>query len=298
MPSTYTNILRLELQADGENDGTWGQILNDNVIALIDDAIGGTASISTTGGTTTLSTNDGSADQARNKVLDVTGSLGSDALIEVPAVSKTYLVRNGTSGSFTVEVLVNGQSAGAGVEVPQGDTQLLYCDGSNVEAGAPSRDRSVGTPGSTTDNALVRWDGTGGGNIQNSAWLLEDDDELNAQDNPAYDSPARFNDLGSGSGTISVDPRAYSAFKHEPTGSTTYDIETPSANGRSVIYLEIVGGGDHSISFQVDGGNGTAVFADGSAPSLSTGSTKDVLGILQVDTNKVVIAKTAFKAYS
>ena len=54
MASTYTNILRLELQADGENDGTWGQILNDNVIALIEDAISATTSINTTGGTTSV----------------------------------------------------------------------------------------------------------------------------------------------------------------------------------------------------------------------------------------------------
>jgi hypothetical protein len=138
MPSTYTNILRLELQADGENDGTWGQILNDNVIALIEDAVAGTASISTTGGTTTLSTNDGADDQARRKVLDVSGSLGSDAIIEVPAQSKTYVVRNRTSGSQTVEVLVAGQSAGNGVVVPQGETQSLYCDGSDVEPAAPA----------------------------------------------------------------------------------------------------------------------------------------------------------------
>jgi hypothetical protein len=132
MASTYTNILRLELQADGENDGTWGQILNDNVIALAEDAIAATTSINTTGGTETLSTNQGSADQARNAMLDITGSLGSDALIEVPAQSKHYIVRNNTTGSQTVEVLVTGQSAGAGVEVQQGTAQWVYCDGSDV----------------------------------------------------------------------------------------------------------------------------------------------------------------------
>jgi hypothetical protein len=133
MPSTYTDILRLELQADGENDGTWGQILNDNVIALVEDAIAGTADVSTTGGTTALSTNDGAEDQARKRAINVTGSLASDAIIEVPAQTKPYRVINGTSGSFTVEVLVSGQSAGNGVVVPQGARQEVWCDGTNVE---------------------------------------------------------------------------------------------------------------------------------------------------------------------
>jgi hypothetical protein len=145
MASTYTNILRLELQADGENDGTWGQILNDNVIALAEDAIAATTSINTTGGTTTLSTNQGSADQARNAMLDITGSLGSDALIEVPAQSKHYIVRNNTTGSQTVEVLVTGQSAGAGVIVPQGCAQWVYCDGSDVYPAAPGHSATVTT---------------------------------------------------------------------------------------------------------------------------------------------------------
>jgi hypothetical protein len=142
MPSTFTPLLRLELQADGENDTTWGQIVNDNVISLIEDSVAGEAAISTTGGTTTLSTNDGAVDQARYAVLKVTGTLSSDATLEVPSgVTKPYLVVNDTSGSFTVEVLVAGQSAGAGVVIPQGYQQRVYCDGSDVEpAGLPIDD--------------------------------------------------------------------------------------------------------------------------------------------------------------
>ena len=38
MPSTYTTRLRLEKQADGENIGTWGDVLNEQLIDLLDDA--------------------------------------------------------------------------------------------------------------------------------------------------------------------------------------------------------------------------------------------------------------------
>jgi hypothetical protein len=170
MPSTYTDILRLELQADGENDGTWGQILNDNVIALIEDAIAGTADVSTTGGTTALTTNDGAEDQARKRAINVTGSLASDAIIEVPAQTKPYRVINGTSGSFTVEVLVSGQSAGNGVVVPQGFRQEVWCDGTNVEPTSLPLDDSGNLPADR-----ISGDAIDGGTISNFASTGIDD---------------------------------------------------------------------------------------------------------------------------
>ena len=39
MPSTYTTRIRIEKQADGENPNSWGDILNQNVIDLVDDAV-------------------------------------------------------------------------------------------------------------------------------------------------------------------------------------------------------------------------------------------------------------------
>jgi hypothetical protein len=66
-------------------------------------------------------------------------------------------VINGTSGSFTVEVLVSGQSAGNGVVVPQGARQEVWCDGTNVEpTSLPLNDSGVAQNFSSTgidDNA-------------------------------------------------------------------------------------------------------------------------------------------------
>ena len=39
MASTYTTRVRLEKQTPGENENTWGTILNGNVIDLVDDSI-------------------------------------------------------------------------------------------------------------------------------------------------------------------------------------------------------------------------------------------------------------------
>ena len=37
--ATFTSRIRLEKQANGENSGTWGTVLNQNVIDLVDEAI-------------------------------------------------------------------------------------------------------------------------------------------------------------------------------------------------------------------------------------------------------------------
>jgi len=49
MPSTYTSRIRLEQQADGENPNSWGDILNQNVIDMVDDAVGAYVTIGSTG---------------------------------------------------------------------------------------------------------------------------------------------------------------------------------------------------------------------------------------------------------
>ena len=105
MPSTYTTRLRLEKQADGENANTWGDRLNQQVIDMVDEAVGGVVVVSTTGATTSLTASNGAADQSRNAVLRIEGTLGSDSTIVIPSVEKLYVVDNQTTGgSHTVKI--------------------------------------------------------------------------------------------------------------------------------------------------------------------------------------------------
>jgi len=46
MASTYTTNLRLTKQGDGDNPNSWGQVLNDGVISLADEAIAGYTTVS------------------------------------------------------------------------------------------------------------------------------------------------------------------------------------------------------------------------------------------------------------
>lgn len=129
MASTYTDSLRLELMATGEKSETWGTVANTAVFELLEDALVAETSINTTGGTTTLTTNNGAVDQARAIFLDISGTLVSNATITAPAKPKLYVVRNGTSGAFTVTIEPSG---GTGITVTQGETALLYLDGTNT----------------------------------------------------------------------------------------------------------------------------------------------------------------------
>lgn len=126
MPSTATSRLRLEKQAPGENNNSWGTHLNDGVIDLVDFAIAGAAAF-TLSGSKTLSTNNYAADEARAAILNVTG--GSGGTITIPNVSKAYLLRNGSSGNVVVTT-----GSGTSVTIAAGQITSVFCDGSNVVA--------------------------------------------------------------------------------------------------------------------------------------------------------------------
>jgi microcystin-dependent protein len=137
MASTATTRLRLEKMADGENDGTWGPKMT-AVLDRVDEAIAGTTSVSTTGGTTVLTSNNFTSDESRAAILLVTGTLVSNATIQIPSVSKIYVVDNATVGSFTLTIKTSG---GTGAVVTQGRAQQVVCGGTNctvVDHGPPA----------------------------------------------------------------------------------------------------------------------------------------------------------------
>lgn len=130
MASTYSPNLRLELIGAGEQQGTWGTTTNINLGTLLEEAIGGYVSVAVTDGAdTTLTTNNGSADQSRNAVINLTGSLSAARTVICPAIEKTYIVRNATTGGFAVTFKVSGQT---GVSIPNGSTCILYVNGNDA----------------------------------------------------------------------------------------------------------------------------------------------------------------------
>lgn len=122
MPSTYDPLLRLELQATGENATTWGSKTNNN-LDLIAAAIAGTAIVSVSSGDVTLTTANAAADQARAGILLVQGTLTGTANIIVPSSPKTYAVIRQTTGTFDVIV----KNTGTGATLPPSGNEIIVC---------------------------------------------------------------------------------------------------------------------------------------------------------------------------
>jgi hypothetical protein len=130
MASTYTTNIRLEKQADGENPNSWGDILNQNVIDLVDQAVAGYQIVSVSGTTPiTLTELDGVTDQSRNAVLSFDGTLTAETSIIIPSNDKTYFVRNNTSGSFALKIKTLGNTASV---LEQGQNIMIATDGTNI----------------------------------------------------------------------------------------------------------------------------------------------------------------------
>lgn len=131
MPSTPESLLRAELQATGENATTWGTKTNNN-IELLAEAIAGVANVNVGGsGNYTLTASNYVSDEARPATLVLTGTLSGNRDVIVPTSPKQYVVRNQTSGAFTLTIR---QSAGTGVVVPQGTSHIVCTSTTCVDA--------------------------------------------------------------------------------------------------------------------------------------------------------------------
>lgn len=136
MASTYTSNLRLTKQADGENPNSWGQILNDGVISLIDDAIAGYATVTVSAAATvTLTSNTGSGDQSRSAILALTGAIGAthtSIFIIVPNNPKVYIVRNSVSYNDTSNAIIMRVAGEDGTTIAAANTALYVTNGTTV----------------------------------------------------------------------------------------------------------------------------------------------------------------------
>jgi hypothetical protein len=105
MASTYTP-LGIELMATGENAGTWGTKTNNN-LNLISELTGGFSQVSIAGGaqTTALTVDDGATTgTAQRRVIEFTGTITGNQIVTIPLDVETfYILRNSTTGSFTVQ---------------------------------------------------------------------------------------------------------------------------------------------------------------------------------------------------
>ena len=139
MASTYTP-LGVELQATGENAGTWGTKTNTN-LQIIEQISGGFTQQSIAGGaqTTTLSVSDGSTGATlSHRMIEFTGTITGNQIVTIPLDVQTfYFLRNSTSGAYTVQFkYVSGSGDSFTFSTTDKGDQLVFAsanDGTNPD---------------------------------------------------------------------------------------------------------------------------------------------------------------------
>ena len=136
MASSYSTDLKLEIQVTGENAGTWGDITNTNLV-ILQQAIAGYSGISIAGGAgnTDLTFSNGLTSNGKNAVLELTGTITGNRTVTITTASgvknKVYVIRNSTTGAFTVTVKIEGQT-GVTFSATDKGTKILYLNGTDV----------------------------------------------------------------------------------------------------------------------------------------------------------------------
>ena len=136
MASTFSP-LGVELQATGENAGTWGTKTNTN-LQLIEQISGGfTTQAVSDSGDTTLSVSDGSTGATlAHRIIEFTGTISASRNVTIPIdVQQFYVLKNSTSGSQNV-VFKYVSGSGDSVTVTPGAVKLVYAtanDGTNPD---------------------------------------------------------------------------------------------------------------------------------------------------------------------
>lgn len=137
MASTYTP-LGVELQATGENAGTWGTKTNTN-LQLVEQILGGFTQQSIAGGaqTTALSVSDGSTGATlAHRMIELTGSITGSQIVTIPLDVQTfYIIKNSTSGAQTVQFkYASGSGSSVTFATTDKGTKVLFAkadDGTN-----------------------------------------------------------------------------------------------------------------------------------------------------------------------
>ncbi len=175
MASTYTP-LGVELQATGENAGTWGTKTNTN-LQIIEQISGGyTTQAVSDSGDTTLSVSDGSTGATlSHRVIEFTGSLTGARNVTIPTdVQNFYFLKNSTSGSQTVTFkYVSG--TGTSAAVASGKTVIAYA---KADDGTNPNISTISLASDVVDDTSPQL----GGNLDTNSFMIDFDDAHGIRD--------------------------------------------------------------------------------------------------------------------
>ena len=233
MASTYTD-LGLELMVTGENSGTWGDKTNTN-LELIQQGFAGYQEVSIAGGanTTPLAVTDGTLSNGRNAIIKFTGTITGNQIVTIPdSIEKIYVLENGTTGSFTVQVKT---VSGTGVTFSATDKgqKFVYSNGTNII------DIALASPPGGSDKQLQFNDnGSFGGITMGTAGQVLTTDGTTAS----------FGDISGGASwqaVITADPANAVAgngyFCNTTGGAFTVTLPTTATIGDFISFIDYAG---------------------------------------------------------
>ena len=266
MASTYSSTLNLELQASGENSGTWGTITNNNLQKL-ESAIKGYVSVAIASTSDSLSATDGTtADETSNAIIKLTGTLTGNTTMQCEAVENWYIVDNAaTMGTYTLGFKPAG---GTAASLVSGSKHLLYSDGSTMfdvldDAGNITANGTLDVAGNVNFN--------GGTFIYNEAGA-----DLDARFEGASDANLLYLDAGNdrvGIKTASPSTELHVVGGIKATGNVDFD-------GGSFTFND----SHAAVDFRIETDTLThAVFVDGSADKIGFGTSAPTSGFVTID---------------
>lgn len=267
--STFTSRIRLEKQADGANPNSWGLILNQNVIDLVDDAIAAYTTVTVSAADVTLTTEDGASDQARSAFIELTGTLTSSHDIILPAQSKSYFIRNKSVPSPTSNTITIKTLAGSGATVGTSANGFFICDGVSVHQTnavglglGTAANLDVGTadanliPVSTADVRFVR------ASVSSTIPSAKTFTSAVTFEGPGIVPVTSLTDAAS----IAIDMGLGNNFAITLAGNRTLSAPTNVTPGQTgYIYVVQDGTGSRTLAF-----NSAYIFVSGTAPTMST----------------------------
>ena len=133
MPSTYSPSLKIQLIAVGDETNQWGSITNTNFQYALEQGITGYADatfpVDANYAWGAGYVNSNGAQEQRNLVIRVLGTISATREFIVPTIEKQYIIFNNTVGGQAILVKT---SAGSGVTIPNGLRMHVFVDGTDV----------------------------------------------------------------------------------------------------------------------------------------------------------------------
>lgn len=314
MASTYTTNTGIEKPATGDRSGTWGTMTNTNM-DLIDQSLDGFISITaaatgSTGSPNTLPVTNGAVSNGRNRIIHIVdgGDLGGTVYYQVTPndAEKWFWIKNGLTASRAILLFQGTYNASNDLEIPNGKTCLVRCDGGGSGAvvsyvtadsqvtGSLAVDNLLldgNTLSSTDSNGAINLtpNGTGDVNLGADTVMIGDNNADVTLTTQGTGDLTLSTNSGTNSGTIVIADAANNDITLTPNGTGNVNLVADTVvvgDSGAAATVTSSGTGDITISTNSGTNSGVITITDGSNGNIAI--TPDGTG--EVDISKVDIA--------